>query len=181
MKDLNVLYYKYRSKCWYLFLKTALEAVGDENRPKFSQGAGRALTRKKHRRSVRTAAWLTALAKQNIIVATFLWHSASEYLRKNKFSKNDFHTLQGTMSHRPLTNTLILKITAAYCPTTLHVMDLGHPTPLASHHCWGLNLPGLLRVGSTSLVSFEGGGDKSIPSLRQAPPPRPPPKLIVSL
>jgi hypothetical protein len=32
---------------------------------------------------------------------------------KNKFSKNDFHTLQGTMSHRPLTNTLSLKITAA--------------------------------------------------------------------
>ena len=22
-------------KCWYLFLKTALEAVSDENRPKF--------------------------------------------------------------------------------------------------------------------------------------------------
>ena len=35
MKDLNVLFYRYRSKCWYLFLKTALEAVGDENRPKF--------------------------------------------------------------------------------------------------------------------------------------------------
>ncbi len=32
---LHVLYYRYRSKCWYLFLKTALEAVGDENRPKF--------------------------------------------------------------------------------------------------------------------------------------------------
>ena len=28
-------FFKYRSKCWYLFLKTALEAVGDENRPKF--------------------------------------------------------------------------------------------------------------------------------------------------
>ncbi len=28
----------------------------------------------------------------NIIVATFLWHSASEYAKK-KFSKNDFHTL----------------------------------------------------------------------------------------
>ncbi len=36
-------------------------------------------------------------------------------IRKNKFSKNDFHTLQGTMSHRPLTNTSSLKITAAYC------------------------------------------------------------------
>ncbi len=36
-------------------------------------------------------------------------------IRKNKFSKNDFHTLQGTMSHCPLTNTSSLKITAAYC------------------------------------------------------------------
>ncbi len=36
-------------------------------------------------------------------------------IRKNKFSKNDFHTLQGTMSHRPLTNTSSLKITAAQC------------------------------------------------------------------
>jgi hypothetical protein len=34
-------------------------------------------------------------------------------IRKNKFSKNDFHTLQGTMSHCPLTNTSSLKITAA--------------------------------------------------------------------
>ncbi len=29
-----MFYIRYRSKCWYLFLKTALEAVGDENRPK---------------------------------------------------------------------------------------------------------------------------------------------------
>jgi hypothetical protein len=35
-------------------------------------------------------------------------------IRKNKFSKNNFHTLEGTMSHRPLTNTSSLKITAAY-------------------------------------------------------------------
>ncbi len=34
-------------------------------------------------------------------------------IRNKKFSKNDFHTLQGTMSHRPLTNTSSLKITAA--------------------------------------------------------------------
>ncbi len=52
----------------------------------------------------------------NIIVATFLWHSASEYAKKNSV-KSGFHTLQGTMSHRPLTNTssLKIKITAAYC------------------------------------------------------------------
>ncbi len=35
LKDLNVLFYKYSSQRWYLFLNTALEAVGDENRPKF--------------------------------------------------------------------------------------------------------------------------------------------------
>ncbi len=29
------MFYKYRSKCWYLSLKTALEVVGYENRPKF--------------------------------------------------------------------------------------------------------------------------------------------------
>ncbi len=34
-------------------------------------------------------------------------------IHKNKFSKNDFHTLQVTMSHRPLTNTSSLKFTAA--------------------------------------------------------------------
>jgi hypothetical protein len=35
-------------------------------------------------------------------------------IHKKKFGKNGFHTLQGTMSHRPLTNTSGLKITAAY-------------------------------------------------------------------
>ena len=39
-------------------------------------------------------------------------------IRKNKFSKNGFHNLQGTMSHRPLTNASSLKITAAHC--TVH-------------------------------------------------------------
>jgi hypothetical protein len=29
------LFYSFRSKCLYFVLKTALEAVGDENRPKF--------------------------------------------------------------------------------------------------------------------------------------------------
>ncbi len=35
-------------------------------------------------------------------------------IHEKKFGKNGFHTLQGTMSHRPLTNTSSLKITAAY-------------------------------------------------------------------
>ncbi len=33
--DLNVLYFRYRSEFWYSPHKTALEAVDDENRPKF--------------------------------------------------------------------------------------------------------------------------------------------------
>jgi hypothetical protein len=36
-------------------------------------------------------------------------------IHKKKFGKNGFYTLQGTMSHRPLTNSSSLKITAAYC------------------------------------------------------------------
>ncbi len=39
-----------------------------------------------------------------------------KWISKSKFSKTDFHTLQGIMSHRPLTNTSSLKITAAYWP-----------------------------------------------------------------
>jgi hypothetical protein len=34
-------------------------------------------------------------------------------IHKKKFGKNGFHTLQGIMSHRPLTNASSLKITAA--------------------------------------------------------------------
>ena len=34
-------------------------------------------------------------------------------IHKKKLGKNGFHTLQGTMSHRPLTNASSLKITAA--------------------------------------------------------------------
>jgi hypothetical protein len=36
-------------------------------------------------------------------------------IHTKKFGKNGFLTLQDTMSHRPLTNTSSLKITAAYC------------------------------------------------------------------
>ncbi len=38
-------------------------------------------------------------------------------IHTKKFGKNGFHTLQGTMSYRPLTNTSSLKITAAYWPS----------------------------------------------------------------
>ena len=36
-------------------------------------------------------------------------------IHKKKFGKKCFSNLQGTMSHRPLTNTSSLKIAAAYC------------------------------------------------------------------
>jgi hypothetical protein len=36
-------------------------------------------------------------------------------IHKKKFGKKCFRTPQGTMSHRPLTNTSSLKIAAAYC------------------------------------------------------------------
>jgi hypothetical protein len=45
---------------------------------------------------------------------------------KKKFCKNDYHTLQGTMSHRPLTNTSSLKITAAYWTACVHFRDSHH-------------------------------------------------------
>jgi hypothetical protein len=43
-------------------------------------------------------------------------------IHKKKFGKNGLHTLQGTMSHRPLTNASSLKITAAYCGA-LHIIS----------------------------------------------------------
>ena len=39
--------------------------------------------------------------------------SFRKQIHKKKVGKNGFHTLQGTMSHRPLTNASSLKITAA--------------------------------------------------------------------
>ncbi len=57
------------------------------------------------------------LVKYNIIVATIFMTFRTQ-IHKIKFGKNGFHNLQGTMSHRPLTNTSSLKITAAYCGAT---------------------------------------------------------------
>ncbi len=54
------------------------------------------------------------LVKYNIIVATIFMTFRSQ-IHTKKCGKNGFLTLQGTMSHRPLTNTSSLKITAAYC------------------------------------------------------------------
>jgi hypothetical protein len=57
------------------------------------------------------------LVKCNIIGATIFMTFRTQ-IHTKKFGKNGFRNLQGTMSHRPLTNTSSLKITAAYC--TLH-------------------------------------------------------------
>jgi hypothetical protein len=40
-------------------------------------------------------------------------------IHKKKFGKKCFRNRQGTMSHRPLTNTSSLKIAAAYCTYSL--------------------------------------------------------------
>jgi hypothetical protein len=54
------------------------------------------------------------LVKYNIIGDT-IFMTFQTQIHKKKFGKNCFRNLQGTMSHRPLTITLSLKITAAYC------------------------------------------------------------------
>jgi hypothetical protein len=50
--------------------------------------------------------------KYNIIGAT-IFMTFRMQIHTKKFGKNGFRNLQGTMSHRPLTNTSSLKITAA--------------------------------------------------------------------
>jgi hypothetical protein len=52
------------------------------------------------------------LVKYNKIVATIFMTFRTQ-IHKKKFGKNGFRNLQGTMYHRPLTNTSSLKITAA--------------------------------------------------------------------
>ena len=52
------------------------------------------------------------LVKYNIIGATIFMTFRTQ-IHTKKFGKNGFRNLQGTMSHRPLTNTSSLKITAA--------------------------------------------------------------------
>ncbi len=70
-------------------------------------------------------------------------------IRKNKFRKNDFHTLQGTMSHRPLTNTSSLKITAAYCAFQVITNVLEGINLLANNN---------LHINQTLNTEENGGG-----------------------
>ncbi len=53
-----------------------------ERLKRFIGGRGESVDYKKHRRSLSTVAGLATLAKYNIIVATFLGHSASKYAKK---------------------------------------------------------------------------------------------------
>jgi hypothetical protein len=62
-------------------------------------------------------------------------------IHKKKFRKKCFRNLQGTMYHRPLTNTSSLKIAAAYWA----VGNAG----LIRDHCIGLNPDARLRQLST--------------------------------
>ncbi len=57
-------------------------------------------------------------------------------IHKKKFCKKCFRNLQGSMSHRPLTNTSSLKIAAAYCPPPTFIRNpyyLSSYIPIPSH------------------------------------------------
>ncbi len=60
--------------------------------------------------------------RQNRISLSLLSNDIPQANTQKKFSKNGFHTPQGTMFHRPLTNNSSLKITAAYftCHSCVH-------------------------------------------------------------
>jgi hypothetical protein len=63
--------------------------------------------------------WRASQPKQNNLKLSLLHYDFWQVNRRKKFGKNSFHTLQGTMFHRPLTNTSSFKITAAYCTVCL--------------------------------------------------------------
>ncbi len=107
-----------------LSLKTALKAVGDENRPKFFKA--------------------NFIPLESTILCLFLPnHGQNAHANtQKKFGKNGFHTLQGTMSHRPLTNASSLKITAAYCTVCMH-----------SPHC----LPAAVQCACKVSLARKGG------------------------
>ncbi len=62
----------------------------------------------------RSELWRDSQSWQNRIWLSLLPYDIPQANTQIKFCKNVFHTLQGTMFHRPLTNTSSLKITAAY-------------------------------------------------------------------
>ncbi len=75
--------------------------------------------------------------------------SFRKQIDKYKFGKNSFHTIQSTMSHRPLTNASSLKITAAY-PTASRFPSKciiswcsASPVLLEKHILWKMKLQAL--------------------------------------
>jgi hypothetical protein len=61
------------------------------------------------------------LEKAHRMYLSLLSYDIPQANTQKKLCKNDFHILQGTMFHRPLTNTSSLKITAAYSATSLSI------------------------------------------------------------
>ncbi len=79
----------------------------------YGRGQGEAQTR--YSTDDRSELWHDSQPWQNRILLSLLSYDIPHVNMQKKFGKNGFHTLQGTMSHRPLTNTSSLKIPAAYC------------------------------------------------------------------
>jgi hypothetical protein len=75
-------------------------------------------------------------------------------IHKKKFGKNGFHTLQGTMSHRPLTNASSLKITAAYCAASvpMHCTKRLAIFPFSV----GMSLTKLSLAGKNKIIYHQG-------------------------
>jgi hypothetical protein len=80
---------------------------------KFLQLNGRAVGLELLEKRTQDISVSSQLVKYNIIGAT-IFTTFRTQIHTKKFGKNCFRNLQGTMSHRPLTNTSSLKITAAY-------------------------------------------------------------------
>jgi hypothetical protein len=86
-------------------------------------------------------------------------------IQEKKFGKKCFRTLQGTMSHRPLTNTSSLKIAAAYSPSlTQNFCDESKSCLCGTEYKY---------IQSTTVYVPRRNWDSSTPSLASecAPPP----------
>ncbi len=84
----------------------------------------------------RSDLWHDSLSWQNTVEynCRYFIMTFRKQIGEYKFGKNCFHTLQSTMSHRPLTNSSSLKITAAYSPSFPSSMGctFSHPFPMYS-------------------------------------------------
>ena len=73
----------------------------------YGRGQGEAQTR--YSTDDRSELWHDSQPWQNRILLSLLSYDIPHVNMQKKFGKNGFHTLQGTMSHRPMTNTSSLK------------------------------------------------------------------------